>query len=272
MNLSPTKPCIRLADLRRYVSLWNRNQIGLRAAALTYTFILALVPAIAVCLTIFSFYYVDMARMQADLKTFLLKNLATGTGSAVTVYIESFLGKVRLKTIGVAGFTGLMLTSILLLTGIENSMNRIWNIQRNRPLWKRIGLALLFIILGPVCLGASVTASALLAKRSHLFLPSQIGSTLATTLLFFTLFKLLPNTKVRSSAAALSAFLAAACAELAKWGYTIYTAKMVFYNKVYGGLAALPFFLIWIYLNWTIFLAGTQLNYLLQTREEESSS
>ncbi|MGZ3654235.1 MAG: YhjD/YihY/BrkB family envelope integrity protein, partial [Bdellovibrionota bacterium] len=46
--------------------------------------------------------------------------------------------------------------------------------------------------------------------------------------------------------------------------YTIYTAKAFFYNEVYGGLAVLPLFLIWVYVNWNIFLGGALLTYMIQ--------
>ena len=61
------------------------------------------------------------------------------------------------------------------------------------------------------------------------------------------------------SAAAISGALAAIAVELAKWGYAIYTKKALFYNEVYGGLAILPLFLIWVYVNWNIFLGGALL-------------
>jgi membrane protein len=95
---------------------------------------------------------------------------------------------------------------------------------------------------------------------------ANIGTILITTALFTFFYKVMPNTKVHWRGALLSGFLVALASEFAKLAYTKYTGKALFYNKMYGGLAALPLFLIWIYLNWMIFLAGTQLNFFLQNR------
>lgn len=270
MNLSHLKTCKPYRFVWRFFLLWQKNQINLRAAALTYTLILGLIPAIAVSLAILSVYFYDISQLKQELKLFLLKSLATGTGTAVTNAIDLFLSKVRFRTIGLVGMSALLLTSIFLISALENSVNMIWHVQKQRVFWRRVALYLLFLILGPLAAAISLLGSTYVTKFSKgIWLPANIGTIAITAILFFALFKTLPNARVKNSWAALSALLTAAALETAKWGYAIYTAKALFYNKVYGSLAALPLFLIWIYLNWTIFLSGTQLNYMLQYPTEE---
>jgi hypothetical protein len=56
--------------------------------------------------------------------------------------------------------------------------------------------------------------------------------------------------------AAIAGALAAAALEVAKYGFGWYLAQVSTYEVVYGALAALPIFLLWIYLCWIIILAG----------------
>lgn len=67
-------------------------------------------------------------------------------------------------------------------------------------------------------------------------------------------------------ASLLAGAIASAAVDLAKLGYAIYTTKALFYNEVYGGLAVFPLFLIWVYVNWNIFLGGALLTYMIQHR------
>ncbi len=60
--------------------------------------------------------------------------------------------------------------------------------------------------------------------------------------------------------------LACGTFELAKWIYAVYAAKVMFYNTLYGGLAVLPLFLVWVYVNWNIFLGGALFSYMIQHR------
>lgn len=238
----------------------------MRAAALTYNFILGLVPAIAVCMAVVS-AFIDVKSVSTQIKSFLLKNLTAGTGYTASTYLDKFIGNIRFSTIGYAGFSALFLTSLLLLSNIETSMNHIWSIEKNKKLTVRLLIYILMIFLGPICLATTISATTLAKAYSpHLLSKAHFGTITVSILLFSFLYKVMPNTKVKSSWAILCGILMALASHGAKLGYAKYTAKAIFYNQIYGGLAALPLFLIWIYLNWTIFLAGTLLNYVLQNR------
>lgn len=268
--MNPSKNSI--ACIISFFSLWNKNEISTRAAALTYTFILSLVPAIAVCLAIFSFF-VDLHGVQNEFKVFLLKNLAAGTGGDVIGYLDQFIRKVRFKTIGYVGFAALVTTSVLLLSSIEHSMNKIWRTEKNRNLKQKIIIYTLFMFCSPISISLSIATTAFIKKYApNFFFEANLLAFLFNTIFLSTIYKILPNTKVQWKYAIYSAALIAILSDAAKWGYAIYTARAIFYNKVYGSLAALPFFLIWIYLNWIIFLTGTQLNYFLQEKYKENNT
>ena len=251
-----------------YFREWKKNYIPMRAAALTYTFILSIVPAIAFCLYLLS-RFIDLKSVQSDVKDFILKNLATGTGTHVTQYLDRFIANINFKKIGHVGLVGLLITSVLLLTAVEESMNHIWQVKQKKPIWKRVFILATFFIFGPLSYFISMSVSTYIAKYFPQFLiPANFAAILISTIFFTVIFSVIPNTKVLLQNAFYCGFATAVFLEVAKWAYTIYTKKYLFYNQVYGGLAALPLFLIWIYINWLIVLSCTQLNYVLQHPQE----
>lgn len=250
--------------VRMYMRLWVRHQIPMRAAALTYTLLLSLVPLIAVCLSVFSLV-VDVNKLSLTFKLFLFKYLATGAGTAVGRTIDGFLAKVHFKAIGYVGFGLLLLFSLMMLASIEDSINRIWAIRRKKKLWKRVIIYNLILFLGPVSVSLSLATATVVSKYFPQLLPKANLGVLVIGTLFLTLtYKIFPNKKVSWLAALFSGLLVALASELAKWGYAGYMAKMLIHNKIYGTLAVFPLFLIWIYVNWVLFLAGALLTFMLQ--------
>lgn len=78
------------------------------------------------------------------------------------------------------------------------------------------------------------------------------------------IYSVVPNARVRLTSAISGAFVAAILWEAAKWGFAYYV-KSAGYTKLYGALALLPLFLLWIYVAWMIVLLGLFISYTLQT-------
>lgn len=254
--------------LRLYIRLWFKHQIPMRAAALTYTFILAIVPALAVGLSVITVIFDLKKKYQMQFKLFLLKNLAAGAGDTVTRYIDGFIENVRLKTIGYVGFAFLVITSLLLLSSVENTINRIWAIRRPKKVWKRVLIYNLILLFGPVAIVISLAATTLFRRYlPHMVLEAKITSVLLNTMVLAFIYQVMPNQKVRIGGSLISAFTTALVFELAKWAFALYTAKAIFYNKVYGSLATLPILLIWIFVNWCLFLGGALFHFILENRK-----
>lgn len=252
--------------VRSFHRLWLHHQISLRAAALTYTFILGLIPALAVCLSVLSVVF-DVRTMTANFKPFLLKHLAAGAGNVVSRYIDVILANVRFKTIGYVGFAALLVAALLLLANVEDSINRIWAIRRKKALWKRFAIYNLILFLGPVSVSLSLATITIVTKYfPQMAVKANLGAVVINMVFLALTYKIFPNKRVSWRAAAISGAAVAIAAEIAKWAYAIYTAKSMFNNKIYGGLAAMPAFLVWVYVNWTIFLAGALLCFMLQHR------
>lgn len=249
---------------RLYFRLWKYHQIPVRAAALTYTLLLGLIPLIAVCLSVLSLV-VGVKQLSVDFKAFLMKFLVPSAGNQVANLIDNFVSKVQFKTVGYIGFAIVLLTALLALSSIEESINRIWSIRRKKKLWKRFLTYNLILILGPVSVSLSLATTTVVKKYfPQLLLKANLGSMFMFATVVTLTYKIFPNKKVHWRAAIISGWLVAVICELAKLGYARYITKALFYNKVYGGLAAFPLFLVWIYLNWTIFLAGALFCFMLQ--------
>ncbi len=252
--------------MKMYWRLWKRHQIPMRAAALTYALLLALIPLLAVCFAVISLV-IDIKKVTGDFKLFLFKHLAAGAGNLVGSTIDAFLMKVHFKTLGYVGFGMLLMIALLLLASIEDSINRIWSIQRKKKLWKRILIYNLILFLGPVSVSLSIATATIVQKYFPQLLFKANLSIIVISAIFLTItYKIFPNKKVSWIAAFASGLLVAVATEFAKWGYAGYLGKMMIHNKIYGSLAAFPLFLIWIYLNWLFFLAGALFSFMLQHR------
>ena len=246
------------------VALRLRN-VGLTrtASALSFTTLLGIVPLVTVA-------FASVARFPVfevwvnTLEAFLLKHLVPTTAySVVHENLSEFVeNAARLTGISI-GF--LVITALFATATVEREINLIWGIRRRRPLGRRLIVYGLGLTAGPVLIGASISfltaiiASAVVAIpfREVLLsaglrpLPVIVG-TLGLTLLY----GIVPARHVPWRYAATAAFAAAIALELAKELFALYITSVPTYKVVYGALAALPVFLLWIYFCWTIVLVG----------------
>jgi membrane protein len=97
-----------------------------------------------------------------------------------------------------------------------------------------------------------------------------LTSLAASWLLFFLLYRLVPNTRVRIRPALVGSLVAAVLWELGKWGFGLYVRTAVPYSALYGSLGLILLFLFWIHLTWLIVLFGLELSYTLQAMQERA--
>ena len=250
-----------------YVRLWAHHQISLRAAALTYALILAFIPMLTVALSGGSLF-LKARDLNAILMPFLFQHLAPGSAVKTGQFITGLMGKVHFRAMGYVGFGALLVTSLLLLANIESSINRIWSIRRKKELWKRVVIYNLLLVFGPASVSLSLATLTWISRYFPDYVrQASFGAVIVNALFFTFVYKIFPNKRVSWTAAFASALVAAGAIDVAKRGYALYTAKAIIYNEVYGGLAVVPLFLVWIYVNWNIFLGGSLLTYMIQHRD-----
>ena len=232
------------------------------AASLSYTSLIAIVPLFAIGLAIFSAFPVFNS-VRGQIEDFLLKNFVPTIEQEVSQYFSEFLNATgQLTTIGVVG---LAITAILMLSTIENSLNFIFKVTRPRRFTTKVTLYWTVITLGPLLLGA------VFSLRGYLFTLQQImpedmagkgimlGNLLPAAINLFLLllvYVLVPNKKVHIKNAFFGALVAIILFWLLRKGFTSAITMTATYKTLYGALATLPIFLIWMYLAWAVVIFG----------------
>lgn len=242
------------------------DNLAVHSASLAFTTVLALIPLLAIAYFVFDIFG-GMQRLRAITDPFLLQNLAPTFGQEIMNYIDQVQQQISGGAIGVFGFVGFFYTSFTMFFKIELSFNHIWNIKTPRHWLKRTVIYFSMITLGPLALALSFyfysQAYGWLGGSEPAKILVLAGAAipyLATAILFTLLYKTLPNTPVQKNAAITAGLIAAVVFEFAKLGYAHY-ATQALGASVYGSLAVLPVFLLWLQLAWLIVLGGAELCY-----------
>ena len=242
------------------------------AGALSYTSLLALVPLMAVILGVLSAFPVFDYGVE-QLQDFIFSNFVPAAGDVVREYLNQFIA----RSTGLTG-TGtlfLVVTAIILMATIEKSLNRIWRVDRVRHPTSRLVMYWAVLTLGPMLLGGSLGLTSYLAALP-LLAPEFARSTLQSGLLLMTpplvalaaftlIFLLVPNRRVHWRHALAGAAFSALAFELSKRGFVLYISNFPTYERLYGALATIPIFLVWIYVSWVVILLGASLSAALTT-------
>jgi membrane protein len=251
-----------------------------RAASLTYYTLLSLVPLLAVGFALFEAFG-GLAALKDPLKKFIVDNMAVGRQDEIGVWLEQFIDNINAGAIAGVGVLVLFYSAVGLLTNIESSFNRIWGIDRDRPLHMRFAIYWCIVTLAPPLLGVSISFSAQLQSSAFAgavlaWLPFGIGnlivvlsSMVMVAVAFVLSFVIVPNTKVHLKYAVLGGVLASILWNLTKALYIWFIAGSVKYSAVYGALSALPLLMIWLYLSWIIVLFGVTYTRVVQTYTAE---
>ncbi|AZV93192.1 YihY family inner membrane protein [Kerstersia gyiorum] len=236
------------------------------ASSLTFTTVLAIVPLLAVVLSLFTAFPLFSDFRQA-LEDYLASNLMPAEVSAdIMEYLNQFAQQAsRLTAIG---SMALIVTSVMLIMTIDSALNDIWHVSRQRPLHQRILVYWAVISLGPLVMGASLWATSILARTSMglagdlsplVNIGLSVLPVLLTGLAFTALFVVVPNRTVSWRDAAIGGFATAIVLETMKAGFAYYISQFPSYTVIYGAFAAVPVFLLWIYLSWLTVVAGAVL-------------
>ena len=240
--------------------------VRLRAMALTYISLFALVPALVVAFSVVQ-AFTGMERISARVSEVLFENLAVGARATIEPYLQRFIQNAHVTSAGLVGGAFLVWSAVSLFSNVDRAVNDIWGIRRRRSLSSQAVTYWMGLTLGPLLLAGSVmvghSTRAFLAGTGLRFLAVGAGAVLTCT--FFSLiYVILPNTKVRLGAAVAGGFTAGIAWEIAKWGYTFFIGRFVHYNAIYGSVAAVPIFLLWLFVSWAIVLFGARLAFIVQ--------
>ena len=186
--------------------------------------------------------------------------------------VEELMDNVESQlTVGALGPIGvglLIYTALTLLMTVEVSLNRIFEAIRPRAMSKRILIYWSALTLGPVALitasfvgNKAVEAAMRISVLSGLVgAIGWLGPIIVGIILLAALYTLMPNTRVRFASALWASMVVVPIWLLARWGFSLYV-RNVGTASLYGALAILPLFLLWLNLSWRIFLFGAQVTH-----------
>jgi len=152
-----------------------------------------------------------------------------------------------------------------MLVTVEGALNQMWSVKKPRPLLRRLGLYLLMLAVGPVLVGASLWATASLLGASmglirnvppSLAFALTLGPVALCSAGLAILFRLLPNAQVRWRHAIVGGVLGGIALELGKRGFAAYLIHGPTYQSLYGAVAVLPVFLLWVYFSCVVTLSA----------------
>lgn len=248
-----------------------------KAASLTYTTMLSIVPILTVLLMILS-SVPALVSVREQIYEVIYSNLLPQSSMQVSEYINSFAEKSSNLTI--IGAMILLFTTILTLTTIERAFNQIWRVENRIGGLKSMLRYWTIVTLGPLVLGTAFIASSTVQSLS--FLNQQIAgygidwsfwvqavSVGITITGFIGMYWFIPKARVPAKNAIIAGLFVAIVFELMKHLFGTVMANFTNYEAIYGAFAALPIFLLWIFLSWNLILLGVEISYTLTIFETE---
>jgi membrane protein len=248
------------------------GRIQLRASAMTFTTLVTMGPVLVLTLSVLQAVGV-LQGLGARLEGYLVDNISPGSLEQVRAWLFSFMEAVRR-----GAFRGLSIMVLIggvlaLLTSIEGAFNDIWGIHRGRSLFQRFSIYTTLIVFGPILVGLSLSLRTSIEHSSlRLWLESmspmlrsltdlglKLLPVLFTGIALTLLYTIMPNVRVRLRASLPAGLLAGLFWEISRYGYTTYVRVASHYGTLYGSLAAIPLFMIWVFVSWLVVLAGAQL-------------
>ncbi len=250
----------------RVAQRFGTERCAQTAAALSFATLLGLVPMLALAAVLIEHLPFGV-KLTLALEKFVLSTLLPEKSGAV---IAQYLGQFahRAERITLIGFAILAVTALAQMLTIEHAFNAIWKVRQHRPWLRRLALHLLALLVGPLVFGGAIATLTALAGASFGLLEeprwvrlafSQFMPFLFLAGLFGLLYWALPNRPVTRWHAGLSGVLAALAFVGMQQLFALYVVKLPTYTLIYGAFAAIPIFLAWLYLSWTVILLGALL-------------
>jgi membrane protein len=256
-------------DLVRHCARrFRSDQLANVAGSLAFTSVLATVPLAAVV-------FGTMVRLPGfdellrPVQAFLFRHLLPTSGAMVGQRIEALSRNAgSLTAIGAAV---LLVSALSLMATIERTFNVLWRVPRQRPLIQRLLTYWALLTLAPAMIGAGLALGARVGTLGWFAgdlgpLASAVISMAVEFVAFFVLFVALPNVRVRVGHAAAGAVFSTVLFEIAKRLFERFIVSAVGYQAIYGAIAALPLFMLWVYVSWMVCLLGAILAATLHER------
>ena len=255
-------------------TLDNYSKLGLnwQAVALSFFSTMAVVPLIAVIFSITDGFGISNILYDLIHKYFSnqeIINLFLG-------FANNILASTDYSLYGIISFAVFLWLVVWLMLCVERSFNNIWFVETSRVWWKRAMSYFLILLMAPfvsiLFLGMAVVISDGIKNMWMVEIPFLDMRDIIQWLIFYgvaalifaTMFKFIPNAKVKFSNAFKAALLASAAFTIVQFFYLETQIFVTRINAVYGVFAAIPLFMVWVNLGWFIIIIGAQISYSIQ--------
>jgi len=251
--------------------------LSLRAMSLVYTTLLSIVPALAIAFAVFRAFGFDS--WIEDLLADFLSPLGD-QGVEITQQMLEFVQRVNVNVLGTVGFAFLLYTVISLINKVEAAFNSIWRVASNRSFARQFTEIVSMSVLGPLLvltvfgiMAGAVSNSfvgSLTEYAAVRYILEQSSRLLPYAVLiaaFGFMYIMIPNTRVKASAAVVGATVAGIAWGAAGWTFATFVVKSAQYVAIYSAFASLVFFMIWLYAAWLILLGGCAIAFYYQNRD-----
>jgi len=248
---------------------FTRHEAPQNAAALTYTSLLSLVPLMTVTLAVFSAFPVA-DRVYETIQGFVFENFVPTSSEVLQQYLAEFSAKASRLT--GTGAVFLVIVALLMMANIDRALNAIWEVKAKRSFATKFLIYWAVISLGPLLIGASVLVTSYIISLPILTEAASTGvgrnllgltPVAASAVAFTMMYLVVPNRRVRMVHALIGGLFAAILFEVAKRGFGLYITQFPTYEAIYGALASIPIFLVWLYLSWIVVLLGAEVTHCL---------
>jgi len=241
------------------------------AAALSFSSLLSLVPFLALVFALLKTLEIDTA-----LAPRLLDSVAAGSQEIVTRILR-YVHNTKVGSLGVVGIGALLLSVMATLDTLEDAFNQICGLERGKAYHHKFldYLIVIFSIPLLIVISTSITTSLQHQDVVRWFFHLPVFGRLLLALFRLTpylsvwialvcIYKFIPSIRISFRNALIGSLVAGTILQMAQWVYIYFQFGVTRYNAIYGTLALLPVFMVWLYTSWVVVLAGMELVWHLQ--------
>jgi len=257
-----------------------QNNCGMAVSSLTYYTLLSVVPLLAMTVAFARAIGLQEHFREELIVRFQEHALAL---NAIFAYADSFINEVKGGVFASLGVGALLITAVFLLSDFERILNQIWGVKKRRSLNRWITDYLILLLIVPILFVGANSLMVFISKYLEIiFHELSIGDPFIDPLLFSVrlipyglfwglfsfVYFFVPNIKVRFGSACIGGLIAGSLYLIVQFFYVKFQIGVSNYGVVYGSMAALPLFLIWIQLSWFLILIGAEISCAHQTFAE----
>jgi membrane protein len=260
--------------IRRLVLEFNRDQCPIRAASLAFATLLALVPLSALLFSLFSALG-TFSEVLENLQSFLFQQLVPTSQDEIMAYFKRFVENTR--ALGVVGLLFFLVTAVFLLSTIQSTFDALWGSRARTNSLRRLATYVSVLIVGSFLFSIGLNLAGMFRSLIGGDAVEEIGKSLSVLtgilpsififLALLLMILLIPSGRVRFLSALIGAAVGAVLWEAARRIFFFWITYVIRLSIVYGSLAVMPIFLIWLYVAWTVVLFSLEVAFVHQHRQ-----